>query len=409
VMSDSPMRLRSVTLAVVAVLLPALAGCDDAAGEHVMDALPVWEAVPELRIGHVNDPDFAFGTVAALQTDPEGRILSLHRQEGIVLRWTPDGEPAGMIGRQGEGPGEFSSPSTMGWTGDSLWVHDLGNHRVSFFDGEGTFLGNLTPRVDISAGPAGEGYPPRPAALLGDGTIHAMTPAFSREVVQGTLTHIAHVRMDAEGGVLDTLALVPVGRESVLGVLREDGGTFGGQPFGDATMAVRVRSGEGLLILDRRALESQDPAFRLTRIGLSGDTLFSRSYPYAPVPLPRDTVRAAIQQTAETLHEFTSPRTGGSIAQWRGWVEEAIYVPAHFTPVSRVVAGGDGTIWLELNPPPGPEQADWLVLDGEGEPLGRVRLPAGLRVLAADRQALLGVERDELDVEYIVRYRVESE
>ncbi len=51
----------------------------------------------------------------------------------------------------------------------------------------------------------------------------------------------------------------------------------------------------------------------------------------------------------------------------------------------------------------GPE---WLVLDPSGEPAATVVTPAALRVLAITRDRVWGVESDELDVDYIVGYRI---
>jgi hypothetical protein len=212
--------------------------------------------------------------------------------------------------------------------------------------------------------------------------------------------------MSGEGALLDTLAMLPVGPSTVLGVLRDGGGTFSTQPFGDDALATLTAHGTGLLVLDRTSASEPGRAeFRLTRLDLAGDTVYSRRYPYQPVPLPRERVDSAADAIATTLHGFVGERTNTTLAQWSQWVAEAIYAPTHYTPVAQLVAGRDGTVWLALSPTSqgGP---DWLVLSEEGEPVATVDTPDGVRVLLAERDALWGVERDELDVNYIVRYRV---
>jgi hypothetical protein len=162
----------------------------------------------------------------------------------------------------------------------------------------------------------------------------------------------------------------------------------------------------GLLILDREVTtEPTRPEFRLTRIDLAGDTTFSLPYAYDPIPVPGERVDSAVDAMAKGLHGFVGERTGTTLSQWQGWVGEAMYRPAHYPPISQLLAGRDGTIWLGVNPPPasGPE---WLVLDENGVPLARVGTPSGFRLLLADRAALWGVEQDELGVDYIVRYRL---
>jgi hypothetical protein len=80
-----------------------------------------------------------------------------------------------------------------------------------------------------------------------------------------------------------------------------------------------------------------------------------------------------------------------------------MYAPAYRTPIVALVAGRDGTVWLAVNDPAAGER-EWLVLAEDGEPVAEVRLSKDLRVLLADRTAVWGVERDDLEVEYIVRY-----
>jgi hypothetical protein len=386
-----------------------MAGCTEGNAELALDELPVWTATREVRIGSVDDPLYAFSSVSDLQVGPDGTIYSLHIQEGMIRRWSPEGMPEGTMGRAGEGPAEFTSPRTMGWRGDTLWVFDSRNYRVSFFSADGTFLRTVTPRVDIGSreGALVGDYPARPNSPLGDGSILGVTPGFSSDIVEGRLTRIAYVRMSVEGEMLDTIALLPRGPESVLGVMRDDGGgTFTAQPFGDQTMGMFTRDGNGFLVLERRAAAEPGPAeFRLTRLSLAGDTTFSRAYSYEPVPIPRARVDSATEAIASSLHGFVGERTGTTLAQWRGWVGDAIYAPAHHTPIANLLAGNDGTIWLASSPPTA-DAPEWVVLSAEGAPLASVELPAGVRVLVATRDAVWGVEQDELEVSYIVRYRL---
>lgn len=77
------------------------------------------------------------------------------------------------MGRGGEGPGEYSSPLAFGWKQDTLWVLDIDSYRISLFDPDARFLGDLRPEVDIGRIEQGSelSFPPRPRALLADGSI----------------------------------------------------------------------------------------------------------------------------------------------------------------------------------------------------------------------------------------------
>lgn len=390
------------------VLLPFVVACDESDRVSTLQDLPLAAVEPEVRIGSVDDPDFAFSRVTALEVAPDGAILSLHGQESQIRRWTPDGRPAGTVGRRGQGPGEFSRPSAIAWKGDTLWVMDLDGYRFSYFGSEGSFLGGLAPPVDLgSAELTRDGVlPPRPAGLLRDGTVWSRTPAWSQQIVEGTLDRVFHFRTDPAGGVLDTLLVQPVGTNGTLGILYPQGGVFTSQPFGDEVMVQPLPDLSGLLVVERPAAVGPGPAeFHVIRVDASGDTVFARAYPYPPIAIPRSRVDSVIEARAGSLHEFVGERTGIPLGEWRRRVAEALYTPAHHPQVAEAVPGRDGSLWLRLAPS-GPEGHEWLVLDTDGEPLRWVRVPERTRILAAETDRFWGVTQDDLDVDYIVRFRV---
>jgi hypothetical protein len=87
------------------------------------------------------------------------------------------------------------------------------------------------------------------------------------------------------------------------------------------------------------------------------------------------------------------------------WARAGLYLPAYHPPVSAVVIGADGQIWLrgeELGEP----VVEWRILSGTGDVIGTVELPSGFTMLFARGRQVWGTENDELDVPYIVRYRI---
>ena len=91
-------------------------------------------------------------------------------------------------------------------------------------------------------------------------------------------------------------------------------------------------------------------------------------------------------------------------------IRNALYRPSHLPAVSGMLVAEDGKTWLQRFDPveseTGEAFAEWWVLDAEGNPLARALTPRGLRVLHTGPDGLWGIERDELDVDYIVRYRL---
>lgn len=299
----------------------------------------------------------------------------------------------------------------MGFFGDSLWVMDRRAYRVSFFDLDGEFIGSVSPRVDMSPDPNNpDASMPRPSRPLRDGSVHGIAPAWSDGIVRGLITETEHVRMDAEGEKLGTIWVQPHRSTDVLALLSEGGGgTYGPQPFGDPPI-YQTDSEGGLWVLDRRVHEGDgEAAVRLTKIGMDGDTLLSERIEYTPVPLPEETVDSAVEARAEGMLDFIrrmNPELSGAALE--ADLREATFSPDHLPAFRSMVIAEDGGVWLEEFSP-SEEGSVWWVLGEDATPHAEVVMPAGLRVMLITGDAVWGVETDEFDVNYIVRYDLARE
>ena len=90
---------------------------------------------------------------------------------------------------------------------------------------------------------------------------------------------------------------------------------------------------------------------------------------------------------------------------WRDMFEE---MPRHETyPAYRSIrADREGRIWLEDSRGPGDETRWWTVFSPEGHALGRVRMPDGFTVFEIGSDYVLGLVRDELEVERVRLHRL---
>lgn len=401
-----PSLFRRVWLGGLPVIL--LAACPSPDVTDRGFGTEVWTVEgPVLRIGSVDDPDYAFQTVGALAMSPAGVLHSIHRGEATIRRWGPEGRPAGVIGGRGEGPGEFEAPSRLGFFGDTLWVMDRSRYRVSFFDLTGAFLGSVTPRVDMSRDPDNpSASAPRPVLPLRDGTLYGIAPAWSDAIARGQLSEAKHVWMDADGETLGTVWVQPYRPTDVLALLRETGGTFSSQPFGDAPL-FHV-SAEGVLhVVDRRVFDgAETPAIRLTRIAMIGDTILAKEIVYTPEPVSQERIDSATHAQAEGMLEFMQRRDPGlTQAKLEADLRAATYSPDYLPAVRNLAVANDGSVWLQRFDPSA-DGTVWWVLGEDAEPRATAVTPGGLRVLLITGDDLWGVETDELDVNYIVRYQI---
>ncbi|MDX1578196.1 MAG: hypothetical protein R3266_06915, partial [Gemmatimonadota bacterium] len=93
------------------------------------------------------------------------------------------------------------------------------------------------------------------------------------------------------------------------------------------------------------------------------------------------------------------------------WREMFDAMPRHQTypAFASLRTDTEGRIWVADYRAPGEEARWWSVFDADGLALGRVRTPDGLRVLEIGSDYLLGVIRDELDVERVRLHGIEIE
>lgn len=356
----------------------------------------------ELRIGSVDDPEYIIGFVGSITVGPDGLLYTLEWTEGSIRRWTPDGQPAGSIGRRGEGPGEFVQPIDLGFFGDSLWVWDIEAYRVSYFGLDGVFLGSVSPRVDF--GTIDE-IPPRPDRPLRDGTFIGTVPLDGEAIAGGRLKEAPIVRMDADGNRLGTIWAVPFEPHDVFVIVSDGMRSFSDQPFEDGyTSSV---GDDGVLVVERRTWTGEGEAgVKVIQIGLDGDTVFISTIPYDPVPLPAERFDSAVAARVEQW------RSSPAFAD-EGKVRDEMYRPAYLPAVHGAMRAADGSIWLRRFDPVQSETGEWMteswVLDAQGVPLARALVPADLRVMSIDGNTVWGIELDELDVQYIVRYRLVKE
>ncbi len=102
------------------LLCIACLGCaDQARHTDAFRGVPM-VATEELRVGSPNDSEAAFTWFRELEVGPDGTIYTGHPQENQIRMHNASGTFLGSIGREGEGPGEFSRVGVMAITGDTL-------------------------------------------------------------------------------------------------------------------------------------------------------------------------------------------------------------------------------------------------------------------------------------------------
>lgn len=100
----------------------------------------------ELAIGVVEgDENYMFGNHIIFNTDDEGNFYITDWDRKKIQKYSPEGKFLLTIGKQGQGPGEFANLSIARFDSrQRIYVTDIANHRINFFDKKGNFLEQVT-------------------------------------------------------------------------------------------------------------------------------------------------------------------------------------------------------------------------------------------------------------------------
>lgn len=311
-----------------------------------------------------------------------------------ILALTSSGRPVTTFGRNGQGPGEFTSPAWMGWKGDTLWVLDMPN-RVHRFSSKGRFLRSesATAGMPVRAPSAEGGFlvveqiQPLPAQPRPDGERESQALS---HWVRGNKRRLAN---------LDTYIRplrIKVRINGQPGLLHQR------QPYMDDPFWVMDREGRYIWIVHRRVRQKPPHEFELIKVTVAGDTVVSRRYPYRPRAIDdRDWDRKVAELERTILTQSVRHR----LVVDRSELARLMYRPAHVAPVEQALVGRDDTLWLRYGSLPG-EPAIWQAVSSSGDLLGTIRLPPAARLMEADAQRIWTTIQNEDGVPSVVWYRL---
>jgi len=401
--SVGPLGLAATTAGWTALTLAACgpATPTGARGEPLVDSLPVLSVTRDLHVGSVADPDSGFSRIGSVTVDREGLAYVAELQDSQIRVYDGSGRRVGTIGREGDGPGEFRSIGRMGLLGDTLWACDPTATRITLFTATGEMLGTIpAPGRWVSFGGGGMGLV-QGVGLRRDGLVDYSLTNF-RLSRGGTLDSIVAPDLvgDREGHVVDTVGFmrlpVPTAKQI----------TLAGQdlrvPAAPDDYALHQRESAGLVTVARKAVQEDDEGtFAVTRLRPDGDTLYRRSYAYRPRPFTPALVDSLVARSIP----YAVARTHLDTATVAKALKDALDLPPFQTPVSMVVVGVDGSVWLRREDDGGPTFR-WIVLDPRGEPVGRFELPRSVTIRWARMGVFYGSALDDMGIPWLVRYRV---
>lgn len=376
----------------------------DSAGVHIVtNRLPdpeepeVWtvDVEPRLTIGVLDGPEEyqLFGVAAAARLS-NGDLAVVNGGTRDVRLYAADGTFRTVMGGPGQGPGEFRYPTqiTVG-EGDTVVVWDNPAHRINRFAPDGRFVEAISIDRGAIAGMIQPPYFSEMAEVLPDGDllVHVFESSGGGPPPVGVFRPGSGVlRMAPDLGRVDTVAffggieqmVVETGQDSrprmpvVIPYARRTTVTFQGVP---TRVCIGRQDGPAV-----RCVEADGSEMRIR-------------WNVTPVPV----VERDVDAWRERLMAFFTGDMGMGDAEARR-VLSSVTIPEYRPPYGEIVLDVAGNLWVQQVPAEddrgGPQTH--FVFNPDGRWLGSVTGP-GIQILEIGDDYLMGVYRDESDVEYL--------
>jgi hypothetical protein len=344
------------------------------------EGLPRWSLVLESDLGSDEAAEEEqFFRVTDVRRDRRGRLAVLNAGTGQVRFFNSNGEFDRVLGRKGNGPGEFQAPLRIeALDEDTIVVFDADLRRLSLIGPEGGVGRTITLPGELNY--------VRLVGILPNGDF-----VLSSEAIQApagrkpSVDHARILRLNRQGRQVGEIGVYRTRRW-----VRLDGNSITKPEFDPVTSfgvvdsLVWVAEGDGYEV---RFYDATGAFRRVTR-WVGPDRTVTEA--------DRDRWSQEQMRWAQTAEDRASIKQ--QLARTVYADERAAY--------DMVVGNQSGRLWIRDFDPWAREYRTWLVLDEDGRPDGVVTTPISLEVMEIAEDWVAGVSRDSLDVSHVVTYRI---
>lgn len=354
-------------------------------------------------------PDAAFHhgftRVQGIRELSDGRVIVLDVNDRSVHVIDSPWERIRQIGRAGDGPREYRVPTNpLPLPGDSSVVLDQQNNRLLVITPDARPGGFLNPRG--AAGQSGMnavGIQLAPvSAADGRGFFYALANPIvvSSDGELQVADSAAVERWTSISGVRDTVGFVPFPSLPNRRVL------FGTILASPVNKAFKTWAQWAIGLDGRLAIVYVDP-YRVDFVHPTGERL-------SGPPIPYDRLRVTNahkeqwreQQRRKRPIRITTPDGQSGVVSGSPFPLEPKW-PNYLPPFLgyAIYFASNGTLWVRRTTPAG-EPSTFDVIDGTGQVIHQVKLPNQRRLVGFGTGSVYLVQIDEVDLEYLERYRL---
>jgi hypothetical protein len=385
---------------------------------HVGDAgLSRLGRTEALRIGvREGPPELELYGVRDVVVGPDDEVFAALQNDGEIRVYDASGAWLRTIGREGAGPGEFRAITWVGIFGDTLLAYDPRLYRMTVFTLDGELLDTWPTRKgmatvipharsdagwiatfdDFAARPEyGIGKPARNVSRIG---VVASVPGAIDAIPEGSPPWAVH----------DVVVEHPAW--TTWGIGEAGGAVFGRNPLWEARQQ-HAFDGRGRIFVSRGS------EYAIDVFDETGALLRRVARTHEPVPITdalvdryRDEVMA---------HYDTTSTTGEAGLDLVKAAEQHIGLPRseNLPVLGDIDVSKEGAIWVERpDLVADPLVSEWSragyqpeirdIFDPDGRFVGTVEMPTRSTVHVVGTDWVIVTERDQLDVQYIVKYTI---
>lgn len=311
-------------------MLAGVFGCGGA--DTSPGSLPGSPGIPERLVAvdslGSTEGDDSFGFIVDVALSPEGSLAVA--QYGLGEVWVFDGRgKRQIVGRRGEGPGEFGYVPAVAWRSDTLVAVD--GSRVSLMAGDGRYLRSHTtiPRHD-AARYRSTGYLRSGLTVAAPQTSSSSTPAAKPILL-----------FDNDGQILDSLGEVRHRRVSVNAMLAPGNWFTFQHPLPNFTRTAISPDGGYFAVADEH--EGRDGSgLQFTLYDDTGKELGRTTVNVDTDPASEDDVLVRVSDIVERLSEGNNL----PVASVRRSILDAVQLPDRVPALSSFLLDNAGGLWV---------------------------------------------------------------
>jgi hypothetical protein len=374
----------------------------DSAGIRIAEnTAPQWKegegwtlsAEPTVDIGVVDGaPEYQLSQVRDALRLSGGQIAVANAGSQEIRFFDASGKYLHSVGGEGGGPGEFQALSWMrALPGDTLVAYDSRQPRLTTFDPQGTLVGSTNLELK-----AAKGYP-SPVGQFADGSLFVqLGQAYGPgEVKSGVVRDsVGYFRYSTAGALLNPVVHLR-GSEAFV-ESDEKSMSVSGLIFGRSSLHA---------LAGTRVFAADNDTYEIGVYGMDGKLVELIRRRAEPRPVTRADFDAILQKRMESMGNSSF---NSSLRQRFTDMMAKMPVPSTLPAFSNLKVDSEGSLWVQEYPAPAAVGTEWTVFDPEGRMLGNVSMPDQFRPMQIGRDFVLGVWKNDLDVEHVRMYRLEK-